>query len=310
MNVRQGIRRRPPEHPHPITGRGTLNIPASIHFRVLVAAALFALAAAPAIAGRYEIVKGKGVKVCEAYERNLNSFKPRSPFRCDRPVSPDLKDFSKPVFKGSYDLIVPGAGTRSYPVVKKVERFLWERDANPVYNFRDGMSKWRGTPEQYEQTWRHFLSQRERQYMDRWKIAEIDIDNDGTPDTVYRDGQCPTGTLLLVVNKDMTDIDRARTQLVMPHPSRKTQGLGEYRKLTPGERAAAPERGGYTEVEDALHGASYDVFQYKNKTYFDLWWIQHPDYQGKLDFQVGKPLRVLAIENNRTREICTYKYID
>ncbi len=30
-------------------------------------------------AGRYELIKGKGVEVCEAYEKNLNSFNPSTP---------------------------------------------------------------------------------------------------------------------------------------------------------------------------------------------------------------------------------------
>jgi hypothetical protein len=273
----------------------------------LVATTILVLTATPAQTGQYVLEKGKGVEVCEAYEKNLNSFKPRQPFRCDRPINPELTDFAKPIFRGPESLpaerVVPGG------VIKQVERFLWERDVNPVYWYRGGIAKWRGTPEQYEQAWRSFKDDREIIYMNRWKIAEIDIDNDNFPETVYRDGQCSPGAILLVVNKGMTDIDRAKTELVMPHPSREAQGLGELRKLAPGERAGAEaEKFGFAPVEDPLHGAGYDIFQYKNKTYFDLWWYSHPDYQSKLDFLVGKPLRVFMIKSNQTREICTYKY--
>lgn len=265
----------------------------------------------PALAGQYELIQGKGVEVCEAYEKNLNSFKPRQPFRCGRPVNPEYKDFTKPVFKGPLDMVVPGQDARSYPVVKKIGRFLWERDANPIYYFSAAWSTWRGTPEQYERAWQKFSYGRERYYMDRWKIAEVDIDNDGKPDAVYRDGQCSTGMLLLVVNKDMTDIDRTKTPLVMPHPSRKEQRLGEFRPLAGREIVGDShphKKFGRTPVEDSLSGASYDVFRYKNKVYFDLWWSRHPDYKGELDFLVGGPLRVYMIENKQTREICTYKY--
>ncbi len=272
--------------------------------------ALFLVFASTAQAGRYELEKGKGVEVCEAYEKNLNSFKPRAPFRCDRPISPEFKDFTKPVFKGPeslpVDRVVPGA------VIRKVERFLWERDVNPVYYFPvTEWPKWKGTKEQYDQAWRKYNYNRESNYMNRWKIAEVDIDNDGTPETVYRDGQCPSGALLLVVNKDMTDIDRAKTELVMPHPSRKAQGLGEFRPLEKDAPDYHPDKKfGRTWVEDSLHGAGYDVFRYKNKTYFDLWWFDHPDYQSKSDIEVGKPLSVFVIDNKQTREICTYRYRD
>ena len=274
----------------------------------------FPLAAPAAHAGQYVLEKGKGVEVCEAYEKNLNSFKPRGPFRGNRPINPEFKDFSKPDLKGWVE--DPTPGSRTFPE-EKIDRFLWERDANPVYSYRGGIAKWRGTPAQYEEAWKRFKFLRRGpgiQTADREKIGAVDIDNDGTPDNVYLDERGnDLGAPLLVLNADRSDLDYAKTKLVMQHPSRKEQGLGELRKLAPGERATAEaEKFGYTPFEDSLHGASYDVFQYKNRTYFDLWWIRHTDYQGKLDFEVGvgKPLRVFVIENNRTREVCTYKYID
>lgn len=274
-----------------------MNIPALIHFRILATVALFALAAVPAVAGRYELVKGKGVEMCEAYEKNLNSFKPGLPFRGARPINPEFKDFSKPDLK-------PG----SFPA-DKIYRLLWERDVNPIYYFPvTEWSKWRGTPEQYTRAWESFREGRRRgQFGD--KIGLVDIDNDGNPDTIYLDQRVEVGALLLVLNTDRSDLDYDKTKFVMQHPSRKEQGLGELRPLEKDAPDYHPDKKfGFTPVEDALYGAAYDVFRYKNKTYFDLWWTRHPDYQGKLDFQVGKPLRVFMIENNKTREICTYKF--
>lgn len=42
--------------------------------RFTVTAALAVLAAAPAFAGRYELVKGKGTEVCEAYKKNVDRY--------------------------------------------------------------------------------------------------------------------------------------------------------------------------------------------------------------------------------------------
>lgn len=261
-----------------------------------------------ALAGYYELLEGKGLDVCEAYERNLNSFKPRFPFRCDRPVNPEFEEFTKPVFRDHESLppeqVVPGK------VVKQVERFLWERDANPVYYFPvTEWPQWHGTKEQYALAWRNYEYDRQTDYTSRSGIAEIDIDNDGIPDTVYRDGQCRRGSLLLVLSPERTDLDRAKTELVMPHPARKAQGFGEFRPVKRGDFGVPPSdiKRGYAEVEDSLHEARYDVFRYKGHTYFDLWWIRHPSYQGKEDIYAGR-LHVYTIHDQRTREVCNYRY--
>lgn len=278
--------------------------------------ALFVVLTGTAQAGRYELEKGKGVEVCEAYGKNLNSFKTGQPFRVTRPVNPEFKDFSKPVLYDDleYDFI-PGSQQSSDKSIQRlianIDSFLWKRDINPIYWYRGGLAKWRGTPAQYEEAWKYYKFSKRGpgiQTPNSDMVGEVDIDNDGVPERVYLDRHGEgKGVPLLVLNADHSDLDYAKTKLVMQHPSRKEQGLGELRKLAPGERAdAEAEEFGFTPVVDAWHGASYDIFLYKNKTYFDLWWTRHPDYHGDLDFLVGKPLRVFVIENGRTREICTY----
>lgn len=287
-----------------------LNTFVSIYSRALVAWVLCTLIATPAVAGRYELTNGQGVEVCEAYELNLNYREPRGPFQGQRPIHPMFPEFSKPDLKSWHEDPTPD---RIVPE-KKIDRFLWERDVNPVYWYRGGIAKWRGTPTQYEAAWKYYKFLKRGpgiQLPNRGDlVGEADIDNDGAPDQVYLDRVDDNwGAPLLVLNADRSDIDYEKTKLVMQHPSRREQGLGELRKLAPGERATAEaEKFGWTPVEDALQGASYDVFIYKNATYFDLWWIHHPDYQGKLDLLVGKPLRVFVIEHGQTRNICSYKY--
>jgi hypothetical protein len=67
-----------------------------LEFLGLALLALSVFVATPALAGRYELIKGKGVEVCEAYGENLNSFNPSTPMLCERPVNPDFKNFAKP----------------------------------------------------------------------------------------------------------------------------------------------------------------------------------------------------------------------
>ena len=258
-----------------------------------------ALMAPPSLAGRYELVEGKGVEVCEAYQESLNSFKPPLPMVCQRSVNPQLRNFSKP----DWQRIDATTG-----VIEKIDEFLWKRDANPVYYVSP--TEWRGTKEQYAKAKQGYLINRSRRFVIGHLVGEIDIDNDGKLEDVYLDRACNAfGALLLVLNSDRTDIDRAKTALVVRHASRAKQGLGELRPLAPGE-VAMPQmkNSGYTVVEDALHWAFYDVFQYKNKTYFDLWWEKHPDFAGRPAHEVGK-LRVYLAESRRVRETCSYRFI-
>lgn len=50
-------------------------------------------------AGRYELIEGKGVEVCEQYKKNLESFNEPGPMACERKISPEFKDFEKPVWE-------------------------------------------------------------------------------------------------------------------------------------------------------------------------------------------------------------------
>jgi hypothetical protein len=48
-------------------------------------------------AGHYELIKGKGVEVCEAYKKNLESFSgPYPVMACERKINPAFTDFEAP----------------------------------------------------------------------------------------------------------------------------------------------------------------------------------------------------------------------
>jgi hypothetical protein len=281
-------------------------IPRSFFLFIVVAMVSAALPYS-ARAGRYELIKGKGVEVCEAYQENLNSRNPNILILGNRSVNTKLKGFeNQPVWENKLlDLYDNG-------VMEKVDRFLWGRDANPVQYFPyTEWKNWRGTPEQYRRAREHYQIVRDRCSSSRGKwVSILDIDNDGKPENVLLDQNCE-GALVLVLNQDITDIDVEKTKLTLAHPSRKEAGWKEFRKLTPKELAQAmPEiikEFGSESVQDALHHAWYDVFLYNKKAYFDLWWTDHPEYQGKPDNEVGR-LRVFTIENKQRQEVCTYRF--
>lgn len=60
---------------------------------------LWLLMADLATAGEYVLVLGKGIEVCEAFLKNLNSFPNDPPMVCERKVNPKFPEFSKPTWQ-------------------------------------------------------------------------------------------------------------------------------------------------------------------------------------------------------------------
>mgnify|MGYP003394163990 FL=1 len=272
---------------------------------------VFVLLLFPSIsfAGQYELVKGKGVEVCEAYGKNLNSLNPPLAYtKLERKLNPEFKDFSKPEWERLY----PEEGKSLFT---KINRFLWERDANPIYYFPvTEWKNWRGTPKQYSRAWKHYKGSRQALLAVGLPISSIDIDNNGKIENIALDSV--NGGILLVLNDDRTAIDLKKTALVLQHPIRKEKGKGE---LTADGRI----------ISDALHTLSYNVFIYKQQTYFDLYidlsyifieeesgiWgkLQPPAITMEKSMKRRKTepdgiLRVFITENQKTEEICVYQF--
>lgn len=205
-----------------------------------------------AFAGQYELVKGKGVEVCEAYGKNLNYLKTPLFLKApQRKINPEFKDFNKPQWEKMY-FHTEGA-EKLFP---KIDRFLWERDANPInYIVVTEWKNWRGTPRQYAQAWKQYKKVRQAILSVGLPITKVDIDNDGKTENICLDST--DESILLVLNEAKTDIDLKKTSQLLQHPGLKAQGKGEL--TADGKR-----------VKDAMHALSYDVFIYKQKTYFDL----------------------------------------
>lgn len=225
---------------------------------LLAAVAALVLAIPTAQAGKYELVKGQGVEVCEAYDRNLNSFSQLSyPMACERKLDPTLSQFAKP----EWEEMDVWANRKLLREIEHLFRLEWRID--------------------YE-VWERLLMQRIRDGHRRLLLTHVDIDNDGKKDNVlkYVNGSC-TGTHfyatpLLVVKADNSALDADRTSNFLQNP-----GAG---------RSTEAGRWGYT---------MYDVFIYKDQTYFDLW--------SELADQKGL-VRVFQTRNNQTREFCSYRY--
>lgn len=283
---------------------------ANSRFKVIVVVAAWLFTTTPVLAGQYELVKGKGMEVCEAYEQSLNSFQPKLPMVCGRPVSSKL-GFGKPKWESPKDRLGPNGVVIAHEAFWDFSEFLWERDVNQGAYFERG--KWKGTPAQLKAAHEHYRVNRERLLIDKPPIlAEFDIDNDGSPEHVYFQHPCGSvyGDLFAVLTPDYKAVDRKKTERVTPHPPFKKLGLGVYRAVKEGDYGISPStvKAGYKPVEDAMGDVHYDFFFFKGKTYFDQWWTSHPDFKGKSDMYVGR-LRVFEASPRGTQEICAYRFI-
>jgi hypothetical protein len=185
-------------------------------------------------AGRYELIKGKGVEVCEAYGKNLNSFSQLPyPMACERKINPEMKYFKKPEWK-ELD------AWENREMIKNIESFLGN---HPRGNPKDNLAQWEDGVKDRVKI-RHL----------RIELAQVDIDNDGKNEDVIKnyDGQCGSthlyGTPIFVLSDKPAQLDMKKTQYLF-------QNVGRTKER--------PFEG--------WHYAMYDIFLYKGKAFFDMW---------------------------------------
>lgn len=285
-------------------------------FSVATAAALFLLIIAPVQAGYYELVDGKGAEVCEAYEKNLNSFKPKVPMACARAINPEFPDFSQPNWTRGDAGLTP-TGVALYTLYLEFGELLWERDANPVWFVsEETWQKWKATPEQMAEARRRYDYGRERSLSRSPLIAEFDIDNDGQKEPMYIEQPCGSGfaSRLAVLAQGWQHIDRKKTELVTPHPPFstiiKSSGHKYFQPVDTTRRTAIPSeiKRGYEPIATTLSGMWYDVFFFRGETYFDRWWTPSPEYNDiPTPEGVGK-LEVFQSTPAGTNLLCSYRF--
>jgi hypothetical protein len=253
------------------------------------------------VAGDFELLKGRGVAVCEVYLKNLNAIG-RYNIDYRRVVPEKFPEISIPNFGPRHHGFEP-----EWPLLRKVRDYLWERDANPAGRVvATEWPIWQGTPEQLAKASQFFLFQFEDR-IDKYGywIASLDIDNDGELDRVFFDND-PTwgigGTILLVLEDEDDEIDVETTERILKHPSWRNSGLPPVRPLWPGEPGAPGID--VQPTEDARLGANYDIFLFEGKTYVDHWWWVHPEYSVFESLERGR-VRVFLTERDASEEVCT-----
>lgn len=257
------------------------------HAALLVTVTVLPLAIPAAHAGQYVLEKGKGVEVCEAYGKNLNSFKPDyTSMICERQVNPDTKDFSKPKWNALSEDDDVAVRLDRYELTRK---FMgWDKTGEYVTTADSIRAKAR---QGYDQG-RPIVMEH----------AVVDIDNDGKPEQVLkeRQGSCLAqraySVSIAILTEDGKHLDLEKSKYINPDLSKIAAKL--TKDASPQSLRTAGVR--RDEVQGYL---LYDVFLYKGKSYFDLWEMG----KGFPDPRVAR-LHVFSWQSGKTHKLCTYRF--
>lgn len=203
---------------------------------LLAIAVALPLAIPAAHAGKYELIKGQGVEVCEAYKRNLNSFGSHWPMNCEREVDPEMAKLG--LTKPEWHSLEP---IKHFNLIVDIDKFLQPTAYKPALSKQQIAD----------------LRTQAKQKSVSLLLTDIDINNDGQPEPVlkFSYGCAPPGsggwwaTPIVVVDVSYQSLDRAKTLPLLQNESsdREKYPAGGWR---------------YT---------MYDIFLFKGKTYFDRW---------------------------------------
>ncbi len=168
---------------------------------------LWLLMADLATAGDYVLVLGKGIEVCEAYLKNLNSFPNDPPMVCERKVNPKFPEFSKPTWQ-------PLDALEHLDLLEQIQRQKLSHIEEEYIRNREKLIAW------FKE---HIVSGRIR-----LALADIDIEQNGTTakETVLQheyancdpanesDFSGLTGREFYVLNPQKTQIDVEKSKSI------------------------------------------------------------------------------------------------
>lgn len=199
---------------------------------------LFVLLPDVALAGKYELIEGKGVEVCKVYTDNLNSLGATQPMICEREINEKYTNLKKPVW---IDLDL----TENSRLLANVRNFL------------------RGLPQEKESASNNKAATSQIGAA-TLKSTSIDIDNDGATENVlqYQNAICGQAVLsyatVILVRKDESEfVDAKKSKFLL------TEGNEDI--------AAEPREKAFNYLFNM-----YGAFTYKGQTFLDRWNLREP----------------------------------
>jgi hypothetical protein len=258
--------------------------------RVILVLILFLLPVS-VFAGEYVLVNGKGVEVCEAYKKNLESFNEPRPMACERKINTNFKDFEKPVWE-KVDL------EKHRELFRRVLKYY--STTGNIY-FGKTIAQFGKSIYDDETELNSRIKDHKESGYSFIKHTRIDIDNDTKPDDVliYRDNPCPDGP----------PFHSSNLYLLLEDPSVKDAMICSACRAEDQLRKEISQNSGTD--------TTVDVFRYKSVTYIDKYCLsKQPGCMAKDTLIVYKygsvrdPKAKSVLDEWKTgfHKICEYQY--
>jgi len=237
------------------------------------------------------LLKGSGIPICESYTDWIERRQPTdsaSPFRVDlgqRYVGLESEWF----------------------LLTKVEDYVWERDVNPANNVQvDQVPQWQGTLEQRARARELFHKRFEMDLAGHgYQIGLVDVDNNAVAENVFFSSR-QSGSTLVVLNEDKTDVDVEKTEKILAHPSRREAGWRETKPTPPDDTRFSIWP--VVPVYDAYFGAEYAVLSFEGTTFVWFRWRVHPDYTIR-EWSERDTQHIYRTDGDRSEEVCEIRII-
>jgi len=275
----------------------------------------------------FQLTKGKGVAVCDAYLERLNSTEYVKPPFCDRPENDAVKGF----IKLSRVPLSPADIRDLYPIISD---FIGMANHKNV-DWTDANLQQRLT-----QTGHAKLSEDSLKSMQRdldqgvakmWRYAPpVDIDNDGVADNVQVwHGYVLNGSGGRQCGADISDLFPSDTLLRQPQQAFVITGSNDRLDVSKTTNIFAHPKGGYrfySKVEKKWKvssdfrpiGKSMGLFKYQDQYYFDTFFDGWGDFENKRQtvnaqikgMQIANTLAVFLHKDGATKQVCEYLMTD
>jgi hypothetical protein len=255
------------------------------------------------VAASLELIEGKGTAVCEAYQSATRAWE--QGVACMGDESLDGPGIAR--ILGPLTEIRNGTDERypEYALMVSAGEFITQHDINlAAYYYTFQLGEWRATPEQRVIAQREVGNRGDQHFPEGiQRTLEVDVNNDGTRDSVLFFPHCYTGSTAtsltmsapLLLNETRTTVDVERTQTLLRKPIR-YHFSPQPRQLPDGRWVADA---------DFYSQSSYGFFSFKGRIYFDFRWDAKPEQLP--DPNESAVLRVYLAKGSATRAVCAFR---
>ena len=271
----------------------------------------------------FQLTKGKGVQVCDAYLERLNTTVYIKPPYCDRPEIDTVKGF----VRLNRVPLSPADVRDLYPIV-----WTFMSSANQDIDWTDMNLQQRltqtGQAKLTEAGVKSLQMDLDGGWAKMWRYdPPIDIDNDGKPDNVeVWHGYAVGGVGGKQCGADITDKFPGDPPLRQPQIAFVVKGRNDRLDVSTVKIFGHPKGGypiymdGHWRMADSFRpaGKSIGIFKYQDIYYFDTFFDGWGDFENKRqtvytqskNMQIANTLAIFLHKNGKTKQVCEYLMTD